>query len=473
MIVLALGEVGETTRSIVTRPTPPRRHAAQLVLVLDCDNLLAGPLRFSLAGLEEVVIGRGAARAGVRPLENDPKRAAIRLADAWTSSAHARLVRVAGGGWVLEDAGSKNGVLLDGEKTTRATLRDGQIIELGHTMMLYREAMPAEDEGPFANAPRKVAPLPGLSTLLPTYEHQLANLVGAASAALPIVITGESGTGKELVARAVHALSGRKGPFVAVNCGAIPDNLVETELFGYRKGAFSGATEDRSGLVRASDGGTLFLDEIGDLPAASQAALLRVLQEREVMPVGATRAVSVDVRVVAATHRDLDALVAREKFRGDLLARLSGFSIELPALRDRREDLGLLIPALLERLAPDRKDRTTLAPEAARALIRHDWPYNVRELEKALSSALVVAGNASRIDLDHLPESVRSGQKRIVEEEPASLSPEDHDRRDQIIALLREHQGNVSAVARAMGKARMQLQRWIKRYRIDPAKYSK
>ena len=464
-----MGEAGETTRSVVTRPTPPKRQAAQLVLVLDCDSPLVPPVRFSLAGLDEVVIGRGAERTGVR----EGRRAAIRLADAWTSSSHARLSRAAGGGWVLEDAGSKNGVLLDGEKTARATLRDGQLIELGHTMLLFRDAMPADDEGPFAIAPRKVAPLAGLSTLLPTYEHQLANLVGAAAAVLPIVITGESGTGKELVARAVHALSGRKGPFIAVNCGAIPDNLVETELFGYRRGAFSGATEDRTGLVRAADGGTLFLDEIGDLPAASQAALLRVLQEREVTPVGATRPVGVDVRVVAATHRDLEALVAREKFRGDLLARLSGFSIHLPALRDRREDLGLLIAALLDRLAPDRKDRLTLAPEAARALIRHDWPYNVRELEKALGAALVVAGNATRIDVDHLPPSVRSGYKRIVEEEPASLSPEDHERRDQIVALLREHKGNVSAVARAMGKARMQLQRWIKRYRIDPAKYSK
>jgi transcriptional regulator with PAS, ATPase and Fis domain len=458
---------------LVTRPTPPKRVGAQLVLVMDCDKPLSAPLRFSLVNLNEVLIGRGAERAGIRPLEGDERRAAIRLTDPWTSSTHARLLRAPGGGWLLEDAGSKNGVLLDGERTERATLRDGQLLELGHTLMLFRDAAPVSDDAPFASGARAIASLAGLTTVVPTLEHAFANLVGAARAALPIVITGESGTGKELVARAVHALSARKGPFIAVNCGAIPENLVETELFGYRRGAFSGATEDRTGLVRAAEGGTLFLDEIGDLPAQSQAALLRVLQEREVMPVGATRAVPVDIRVVAATHRDLEALVAREKFRGDLLARLAGFSLELPSLRERREDIGLLVSALLERLAPDRKERITLTPDAARALVRYGWPYNVRELEKALGAALVVGG--TRIDLAHLPEGVREGSTATepIHEEPASLSPEDHERREHIVALLREHKGNVSAVARAMGKARMQLQRWIKRYRIDPAKYSK
>src|SRR5262249_34688617 len=156
---------------------------------------------------DEVVIGRGNTRAGVRPEGGDAHRAAIRLADAWTSSTHARLSRVAGGGWVLEDAGSKNGVVLDGERTTRATLRDGQLIELGHTLLLFREAVPAAEDAPFAVAPRAVAPLPGLTTLVPSLELAFANLAGAARAALPIVVGGESGTGKELIARAVHALS--------------------------------------------------------------------------------------------------------------------------------------------------------------------------------------------------------------------------------------------------------------------------
>ena len=150
---------------------------------------------------------------------------------------------------------------------------------------------------------------------------------------VPVLVSGETGTGKELIASAIHQLSGRPGPFVAVNCGAIAPNLVESELFGYRKGAFSGALEDRPGLVRSSEHGTLLLDEIGDLPLAAQAALLRVLQESEVLPVGGTRPVKVDLRVVAATHRDLGALAAQDRFRRDLLARLDGARIMLPALR--------------------------------------------------------------------------------------------------------------------------------------------
>ena len=147
-----------------------------------------------------------------------------------------------------------------------------------------------------------------------------------------MLIEGESGTGKEVIARAIHGMSGRQGAFVPVNCGALPENLVESELFGYKKGAFSGAQTDHPGLVRSADGGTLFLDEIGDLPASSQAALLRVLQEKEVMPVGGTRAVAIDLRVVAATHRDLDDMVAEGSFRHDLFARLAGFRVTVPPL---------------------------------------------------------------------------------------------------------------------------------------------
>jgi sigma-54 dependent transcriptional regulator, acetoin dehydrogenase operon transcriptional activator AcoR len=287
------------------------------------------------------------------------------------------------------------------------------------------------------------------------------------------VINAESGTGKELIARAIHALSKRSGAFVAINCGAIPQSLVETELFGYRKGAFSGASEDRLGMIRAADGGTLFLDEIGDLPPASQAAFLRVLQEREVLPIGATKPVSVDVRLVAATHRPLEELVSKGTFRADLLARISGYTVRLPPLRERREDLGMLIAALLARLAGKNADKVTFSPAAARALFKHHWPLNIRELEKCLETSVVLARGGPILP-EHLPDGVRSAlQQRTAsadpapEEEPRVLSDEDRARKDELALLLEQHNGNVSAVARAMGKARTQIQRWIRRYGIE------
>jgi transcriptional regulator with GAF, ATPase, and Fis domain len=250
-------------------------------------------------------------------------------------------------------------------------------------------------------------------------------------------------------------------------------------VFGHRKGAFTGAVEARPGLVRAAHGGTLFLDEIADLPPAAQAAFLRVLQEKEVRGVGSTELVAVDVRVVAATHVDLEAAVAAGRFRADLFARIAGFTVRLPPLRWRREDLGLLIAALLRKLAPDRAGRISLTCEAARALLRHRWPMNVRELEKCLESALVLAQDG-RIDLQHLPQAVwRSGavepdlapELRTLEPaEPAAplrpLAPEDAHRREELIVLLREHRGNIAAVARVLGKARMQVHRWARRYAL-------
>src|SRR3989442_1997706 len=230
-----------------------------------------------------------------------------------------------------------------------------------------------------------------MATLSPAFALELERVATFARSQVPVLVSGETGTGKELIASAIHELSGRPGPFVAVNCGAIAPNLVESELFGYRKGAFSGALEDRPGLVRSSEHGTLLLDEIGDLPLAAQAALLRVLQENEVLPVGGTRPVKVDLRVVAATHRDLAALAAQDRFRRDLLARLDGARISLPALRERREDFGLILSALLEETAGEMARDVIFSPDAARTLLLHSWPLNVRELEKCIASAVLLA----------------------------------------------------------------------------------
>jgi transcriptional regulator with GAF, ATPase, and Fis domain len=292
--------------------------------------------------------------------------------------------------------------------------------------------------------------------------------VAIAESEVPVLIGGETGTGKELIARAIHRASGRRGAMIAVNCGAMPDTLVESELFGHVKGAFSGASTERAGHFRSADNGTILLDEIGDLPLPTQPALLRVLQESEVVPVGASKPISIDVRVVAATHRGLDEQVEAKEFRADLLTRLAGYRFELLPLRERREDMGLIISALLERIAGDRLAQISLSIPAARVLMSARWPGNVRELERCLQASSALAKDG-RIDVEHLPESVRAP---AVEPAVASeLSTSDEQLREEVVAALREHQGNVSAAARELGKARQQIQRWIKWFNLDPASY--
>jgi len=208
------------------------------------------------------------------------------------------------------------------------------------------------------------------------------------------VIRGHSGTGKEVLARAVHELSGRRGRFVAVNCGGLVESLVQSELFGYRRGAFSGATEDRPGVIRTANAGTLFLDEIGDMPSSSQAVLLRVLQEREVKPLGATEPIAVDIRVMSATHCDLEGLIAAGDFRADLYARLSGFEFRLPPLGERREDIGLLTARLLERAVPG--VQLELSPDAARALFLQLRQQRSLQARRACRRPISSGAHASR-----------------------------------------------------------------------------
>jgi transcriptional regulator with PAS, ATPase and Fis domain len=223
-----------------------------------------------------------------------------------------------------------------------------------------------------------------------------------------VLIQGESGTGKELIARAVHDNSPRKaGHFVPVNCAAIPDELLESELFGYVKGAFTGAMQSKIGRIQHADGGTLFLDEIGDMKSTLQAKLLRVLQEREVEQVGGVRPTKVDVRVIAATHQNLDHLVASGRFREDLYYRLAVIPIIAPPLRERRSDIALLIERFIDRFTRRKSDRrTTLDPQALQSLMAFDWPGNVRELEN-LIQRLVILHRGKRISMKELPEKYR------------------------------------------------------------------
>ncbi|MDC0746747.1 sigma 54-interacting transcriptional regulator [Polyangium mundeleinium] len=438
-------------------------HRPHLFLVLEAHRPLAPPARVSLAKLDELEIGRGSPRQMEATNAPSARRLTIRADDRRMSSTHARLGKLLQR-WVLDDAKSKNGTFVNGIRTTRDELEDGDLIELGQTFFLYREALPCDPNDPPVLDRTALRPAaPGLATVLPQLHRVFERLVPIARSTISVILEGETGTGKEVMARALHALSGRPGDFVAVNCGALPKDLVEAELFGHKKGAFSGATEDRLGLVRSADRGTLFLDEIGDLPAPAQAALLRTLQEREVRPIGGTRSIAVDLRVIAATHRSLERMVAAGAFRADLWNRLAGHKVELPPLRARREDLGLLAGAILARLPPDQAARIQIHPRAARAMLRHDWPGNVRELEKCLGTAVVLAGEGGVVELEHLPPAVQRALEGLTAEEAAL--------RDELIALLKEQGGNITAVAKAMGKARMQVQRWLKRFGIDPTRF--
>ncbi len=372
-----------TRRSIHLSPTVTSAH---LFLALECDRPLALPARYCLGGLSEVTIGRGEERGAV--LSQD--RLLLRVADGRMSSSHARLAR-SGGTWVVEDRDSKNGTLVNGLPVRRAELADGDLIEAGGTFLLFRSALAVPAGSPaILDGSELRPPSDGLATLGFTLGVDMSRVVDIADSKVPVVVGGETGTGKEVVARAIHQLSRRRGPLQALNCAALAPTLLE----------------ELPGLVAGADGGTLFLDEIGDLPLAAQGALLRVIQESEVMPPGATRPVKVDLRLVCATHRDLEALVSEGKFRADLLARIGGFSITLPPLHERREDLGLIISVLLRKAAPDRADRVTFSYEAGRALLLHSWPANVRELEKCLSAAVVLARDGTVL-LEHLPEAVR------------------------------------------------------------------
>jgi DNA-binding NtrC family response regulator len=389
------------------------------------------------------------------------------------SQRHARLTLVRGSHWLLEDLGSKNGVVHNGRVIRRGALRDGDLLELGQSLFLFRDAVAAASpDVPDLDANRG----PSLGGLQATFVGALAAqyepLAALVRTDVPVAILGESGTGKEVAARAIHTASGRPGALVALNCGAIPKDLVEATLFGHRRGAFSGAVDDRPGVVRSAERGTLFLDEIGDLPLASQVAFLRVLQEQEVVPVGDTRAIPVDFRLVVATHRSPADLVERGAFRHDLYARIAGFTLHLPRLAERREDLGILVAGLLERLAPDPR-KVTLSLAAARQLASYDWPLNVRELESSLRIAVALAGPRARIELEHLPEAVRRASKNGAgaasagTEEADPGVADDPALRAELVALLTEHRGNVSKVAEALGKGRMQVHRWLRRLGLD------
>ena len=283
-----------------------------------------------------------------------------------------------------------------------------------------------------------------------------------------VLIFGESGTGKELLARAIHQAGRRAdGPFVAVNCGAIPGELLESELFGHARGAFTGAVQAHKGLFQTADAGTLFLDEIGDMPLPLQVKLLRVLQEGEVRPVGSTQSIPIDVRVISATHRDLDAARAAGHFREDLFYRLNVVSLRLPPLAERREDIPVLATHFLRSLAERyRKPLPTLAPDAMALLIAAPWPGNVRQLLNLLEQAVALTTTAV------IPASV---VQNALREDAAALVPFEEARksfeREYLVRLLKITGGNVTQAAQMAKRNRTEFYKLLQRHRLEPAMF--
>jgi two-component system, NtrC family, response regulator GlrR len=308
----------------------------------------------------------------------------------------------------------------------------------------------------------------GIITRSPRMEDLLRQAKLVADSDASVLIFGESGTGKELLARAIHQASRRRDkPFVAVNCGAIPSDLLESELFGHARGAFTGAIQAHKGLFQAADGGTLFLDEIGDMPLPLQVKLLRVLQEGEVRPVGSTQAIPVDVRVISATHRDLDSQREQGLFREDLYYRLNVVSLKLPSLAERREDIPLLAAHILQRLGERyRKPASTLAPDAMALLIAAPWPGNVRQLLNLLEQAVA---------LTTTPLIPATLVQAALKEDAAALVPFEEARktfeREYLVRLLKITGGNVTQAAQLAKRNRTEFYKLLQRHRLEPGMF--
>jgi DNA-binding NtrC family response regulator len=325
---------------------------------------------------------------------------------------------------------------------------------------LAEAAAPAVEDRPRMEPPP--AGLIGRTAGMLAVYKQIAH---AANAAAPVLIIGESGTGKELVARAIH-VNGRRAtrPFVPINCGALTETVLESELFGHARGSFTGAVADTKGIFEQGNGGTVFLDEISETSAALQVKLLRVLQEGEVRPVGASRIVKVDVRVVAATNVDLEREVTQQRFRQDLFYRLSVIVIRVPALRDRREDIPLLIETFLQNACSRAGRRVELSAEAITALMTYRWPGNVRELENTIER-LVVFSRGATINIDDLPFKT-SGSPDLEERLFTDLPSLDEIERRYLMHVLEQVGGNRTRAAEVLGIDRRTLYRMAERFGV-------
>jgi len=308
----------------------------------------------------------------------------------------------------------------------------------------------------------------GIVTASAAMEDLLSRARLVAQSDASVFIHGASGSGKELLARAIHRASPRaSAPFVAVNCAAIPETLLESELFGHKKGAFTGAAYDHKGLLQSANGGTLFLDEIGDMPPPLQAKLLRVLQERQVRPVGATQSIDVDVRVISATHRNLEQRVAEGQFREDLYYRLNVIALSIPPLAQRPEDIVPLALHFLREVATRfRKQVDSFAPEALEKLLAAPWPGNVRQLQNVVEQAVALATNGM-IPASLVQDALQDRSGGLTSLDQAKRAFE----RDYLVRILKITQGNVAQAAKLAQRNRTEFYKLLERHQIEPARF--
>jgi transcriptional regulator with GAF, ATPase, and Fis domain len=416
---------------------PPSEHRGDstnppaLIVVHSADAASIG--RVIALGDQVVAVGRETAAPDVC------------LKDAQLSRVHFRVgIDQRTGKHRVGDARSRNGTFVDGCRVDSALLSDGSVLRSGESVFVYG------DPDPLARLHERVARV--------------------AASDLAVLLAGETGTGKERLAHAVHDQSGRTGPFVTVNCASFSRELLAAELFGHTRGAFSGATTARAGLFRAAEGGTLFLDEIGDFPLDLQPILLRALQEGAVRPLGTDQEIRVNVRIVAATHVDLDEAVRKERFRADLHSRLARVVVRLPPLRERRATVLALAHAVAGSAGGT---KLLMTANGAEALVRHDWPYNVRELESLVQAFLTTEPEAP-LDLAYLrrhhPRLCSTFRSDEASESPSGSSGTSRDR-PSLEALLVRHAGNVSNMAEELGKPRAQIYRWLKAVGLDPNRF--
>ena len=439
---------------------PPTVNLRRCKLVV-----LSGPERG-----QEHVISADVIRVGKAP-END-----LMITDDTVSRVHFEIVRDAKG-YLLRDLKSTNGTFLDGAEIKEAYIRAGSVIAAGAAELKFTpfeeriEILPSEKE--------QLGPIVGRSLVM----REIFGLVERiAPTDATVLIEGETGTGKDMIARTLHQLSRRKdGPFIVVDCGAVAGTLIESELFGHEKGSFTGAVAARQGAFELASGGTVFLDELGELSLDLQPKLLRVLEQRELRRVGGSKTLKVDLRVVAATRKDLRSEVEKGKFREDLYFRLNVVPITAPPLRERREDIPLLLAHFLAKLAPPGQAPPVIGDATRGALIAHDWPGNVRELRNVIERALALGTDPSVL-VAPLGDSARAAAHSTSASggaaEPADFEPgvsfrdtkekwnEVFERR-YLTWLLRRAEGNISKAARDADMDRKYLHKLIRKYGID------
>jgi DNA-binding NtrC family response regulator len=441
---------------------PPRRVKLRKCKLV----VLTGPGtgREITSDKERIRIGNARVPAGRVDSGND-----LPLDDRKVSRHHCEIT-LTDSGYLLTDLESAMGTWLDGKRVDRAYLSPGMRLRVGDSEILFspldQEIVVEED---------RVGQFAGMVGRSQTMRQIFGLLKKVAPMDISVLITGETGTGKELVARALHHESGRKGPFVVLDCGSIPENLIESELFGHEKGSFTGATSAREGAFERAQGGTIFLDEIGELRLDMQPRLLRVLENREVRRVGGNDVIDVDCRIVSATNRDLAREVQAGAFREDLFFRLSVINVTLPALRQRSEDiLRILEHALLAPEIIKRHGEKRITPAAAQVLQGYRWPGNVRELMNVVSHMLTFA-DGPEIEVQHLPPRLTgmvSGKAPLPFNEHLGF----HEAKEQLLenfereylsALLKRCDGNISRAARESGLHRKSIERLLKKYELE------